>query len=239
MFRYLVLGLLRNRLPRHGYALMKDYEARSAMRISSGTFYRELQRLATEGLVRVVDTSPGVDRRRAPYEITDDGIAALEGWLTRPTGNVTGAHHDELFARIVLLGYADAASMRRGLGYWREELHLLASKLARSLESDGAEKFECVGAEQARALMLVRRLEHVRVDLRFIDQLLALCDDRKAFAAAASPPSDRTEGPPGTERRAADRRALWHRTGGRRERTRTVPPRPAASASLSGRTLPP
>src|SRR5207302_10584200 len=52
MFQYLVLGLLRDGKPRHGYALMKDYRDRSGVQLSTGSFYRELQKLAAKGLVR-------------------------------------------------------------------------------------------------------------------------------------------------------------------------------------------
>ena len=74
-FRYLVLGLLRHGEPRHGYALMKEYQEHTGLRLSTGNFYRELQRLSVEGLVRTASNPEGADPRRAPYRITEAGAA--------------------------------------------------------------------------------------------------------------------------------------------------------------------
>ena len=69
MFRYLVLGLLRSGRALHGYALMKAHGERSGLRLSTGSFYRELGRLMAEGLVRSTATPEGEDPRRTPYSI--------------------------------------------------------------------------------------------------------------------------------------------------------------------------
>src|SRR5438874_1232578 len=58
LYRYLVLGLLRNGAARHGYALMKEYQRRSGTQIGSGRFYGKLQRLAAEGLVTTATNPP-------------------------------------------------------------------------------------------------------------------------------------------------------------------------------------
>ena len=81
MFRYLVLGLLRNGDACHGYAVIKDYRKRTGQEASSGNFYRELQRLVGEGLVRTATNPPGADPRRAPYQITEAGSAVFDTWL--------------------------------------------------------------------------------------------------------------------------------------------------------------
>ena len=70
MFRYLILGLLRIRDRMHGYALVKEYRERSGMEVSTGNFYRELQRLVVDGLIRSAANPPEADARRTPYEIT-------------------------------------------------------------------------------------------------------------------------------------------------------------------------
>ena len=67
MFRYLVLGLLRNGDARHGYAVIKDYRKRTGQEASSGNFYRELQRLVGEGLVRTATNPPGADPLHHEY----------------------------------------------------------------------------------------------------------------------------------------------------------------------------
>src|SRR4029450_1404978 len=118
MFRYLVLGLLRRGEPLHGYALMKEYRERAGVQISTGSFYRELARLVTEGLVRPASTPPASDPRRAPYEITDFGAAAFDTWFSEPLGADAGPHEDGLSARAVFLAEAGPAAARPGPERW-------------------------------------------------------------------------------------------------------------------------
>jgi DNA-binding PadR family transcriptional regulator len=69
MFRFLILGIMRGGGAFHGYALMRAYRERSGTKLSSTSFYRQLQRLAGAGLVQPAAKGDGVDRRRAPYRI--------------------------------------------------------------------------------------------------------------------------------------------------------------------------
>ena len=84
MFRYLILGLLRNGARLHGYALVKEYRERSGIEVSTGNFYRELQRLIVDGLIRSASNPPDADARRTPYEITELGISVFDDWFTAP-----------------------------------------------------------------------------------------------------------------------------------------------------------
>ena len=84
MFRFIVLGLLRRGRTLHGYALMKAYEKRTGVRMSTGTFYRELQNLVSDGLVRTVEREPEDDVRRTPYQVTARGAEMFDRWLVRP-----------------------------------------------------------------------------------------------------------------------------------------------------------
>jgi DNA-binding PadR family transcriptional regulator len=134
MFRYLVLGLLRSGGALHGYALMKVYRERSGVQISTGNFYRELQRLAMEGLVRTAANPDGADPRRAPYEITDAGIMAFDSWLSRNQAAI-GQYDDELSARALFISEADAALVRQVLERWQEELWLRSKMFERLRET--------------------------------------------------------------------------------------------------------
>lgn len=58
---------------KHGYALIKDVEAFSGMRLGPGTLYAALARLEREGLIKAL---PAADRRR-PYLITETGTEVL------------------------------------------------------------------------------------------------------------------------------------------------------------------
>src|SRR5437773_2069439 len=79
-FRFLILGLLRDGAPRHGYAVAKAYKLRSGGKISTGNFYRELQRLVADGLACTASNPPGADPRRTPYAITTVGRATFDAW---------------------------------------------------------------------------------------------------------------------------------------------------------------
>ena len=63
---------------KHGYALIKDVESFSGVKLGPGTLYAALSRLEQEGLIRAL---PESDRRR-PYEITAAGTDALAARLS-------------------------------------------------------------------------------------------------------------------------------------------------------------
>jgi DNA-binding PadR family transcriptional regulator len=62
---------------KHGYALTKDVEAFSGVRIAPGTLYEALARLEAQGLIEPVESA---DRRR-PYRLTAAGAEALRTHL--------------------------------------------------------------------------------------------------------------------------------------------------------------
>lgn len=170
MFRYLVLGLLRNH-PLHGYALMKEYRNRSGIAISTGNFYRELQRLGVEGLVRTAPNPDGADPRRAPYEITEAGAAAFDEWLCDRSATAIGQYDDELSSRALFIPQIDPALTRKALDQWREDLWLRGKALERTREEarqaradNGQRGFDCL------SLLLARRLKHIAADLEFLEE---------------------------------------------------------------------
>lgn len=130
MFRFIVLGLLRHGGAYHGYALMKAYRSRTGVQMSTGTFYRELQHLVADGLVRLVARAPDVDARRTPYEITPAGCEEFDRWLVRPPLVALGGD-DEITARTMFLPQAAPDVARRMIDAWKEELWLLSKKIER------------------------------------------------------------------------------------------------------------
>jgi DNA-binding PadR family transcriptional regulator len=62
---------------KHGYALTKDIETFSGIRLAPGTLYEALSRLEGQGLIQAV---PSDDRKR-PYKLTAGGAAALSEHL--------------------------------------------------------------------------------------------------------------------------------------------------------------
>jgi DNA-binding PadR family transcriptional regulator len=65
--------------PRHGYAIVKDVEAVSGVRLGPGTLYATLSRLEARGLIEAL---PSEDRRR-PYRLTGAGVALVQERLER------------------------------------------------------------------------------------------------------------------------------------------------------------
>lgn len=63
--------------PKHGYALTKDIELFSGLRLAPGTLYEALSRLEGQGLIEALESQ---DRRR-PYQLTAAGAAALRSHL--------------------------------------------------------------------------------------------------------------------------------------------------------------
>ena len=62
---------------KHGYALTKDIESFSGVRLPPGTLYEALARLQGQGLIEPVESH---DRRR-PYQLTAVGARALRTHL--------------------------------------------------------------------------------------------------------------------------------------------------------------
>jgi DNA-binding PadR family transcriptional regulator len=62
---------------KHGYALTKDIEEFSGVRLAPGTLYEALGRLETQGMIQALESH---DRRR-PYQLTAAGAVALRAHL--------------------------------------------------------------------------------------------------------------------------------------------------------------
>jgi DNA-binding PadR family transcriptional regulator len=65
--------------PKHGYALIKDIEEFAVVTLGAGTLYGTLARLEDAGFVKALPA----DKRRHPYEITEEGTAVLTRQLKR------------------------------------------------------------------------------------------------------------------------------------------------------------
>jgi DNA-binding PadR family transcriptional regulator len=63
--------------PKHGYALTKDIEGFSGVRLAPGTLYEALARLEGQGLIEALES----DDRRRPYRLTAVGAEALRSHL--------------------------------------------------------------------------------------------------------------------------------------------------------------
>lgn len=199
MFRYLVLGLLRDGRPRHGWALRNEYRARTGVEINSGSFYRELQRLVADRLVRLADVVEE-DARRTPYVILDAGRSAFDRWIASRLATVEPSADDEVACRTVFLAGGDRERMRSALSEWQEQLWIAGKTLERERLDAGEEGAEEPGRREVLSLLLARRIRHVAADLEFVaeaavllerwsesDEVASRGEDTEAVAVAARP----------------------------------------------------
>jgi DNA-binding PadR family transcriptional regulator len=189
VFRYLVLGLLRNGASLHGYALMKSYRERAGVQLNTGSFYRELQRLVAEGLVETAANPSDADPRRAPYAITGAGEAVFDAWLTGPTGASIGRYEYELSSKVLFLGVVDPVLVKKLINGWKEELWLRSKMHERSCATlSGQSKRTAEGSFDALPFLLARNLKHLAADLEFLDEFWAAYDEwvelQRSLAAA-------------------------------------------------------
>lgn len=68
--------------PKHGYAMARDIEQLSGVRLGAGTLYGAINRLVDDGLIEPLDA----DDRRKPYALTQRGSRSLEAKLRSMAG---------------------------------------------------------------------------------------------------------------------------------------------------------
>jgi DNA-binding PadR family transcriptional regulator len=172
MFRYVVLGLLRDGVKHHGYALMKRYRQRTGLSINTGSFYRELQRLVSEGLIESTapSSAEAADVRRTPYVITEAGKRAFDTWFASPVPlEPTQSGEDQLAARMLFLTEAPHPIALEVLQAWQDTLWTRATAIDRAREV--AKATPVADGFDVLSYLLARRLRHVAVDIEMVDEL--------------------------------------------------------------------
>src|ERR1051326_3377897 len=174
MLRYVLLAVIAETGPLHGYALMKAFAARSGIRLSIGNVYRELQRLRSDGYIAAVDNPADADPRRAPYAITDAGRAALASWFTAPAESFLREPVDPLYCRLALLASSKVTHAVKFLDDLEVELSQQRRSAERRRETarDGSPILD---------ILLGRRARHLAADIDMITEMRT--------AVAALPPS--------------------------------------------------
>lgn len=172
MLRYVLLALLSDGEPRHGYALMKAYSARSGTRLSIGNIYRELQRLVAERLVEGAINPEGADPRRMPYRITGLGRGALATWLAAPAQSLMRTQPDALSYRLSLLGDLDPAAANAFLKDLHDELWVQTKTIERERAIASQDRV-ADGALPMRSLLLGRRTRHLAADIELVEEIRA------------------------------------------------------------------
>ena len=167
MFRFQILGLLRNREAVHGYALTKEYNKRTGRSYGAGYFYRQLNELQAAGLIRDVPTPPGMDRRRSLYEITDRGTDAFRSWFCAVERMDPGEGLDPC-GRAIFFSEVEPEMRQAVVAQWRSALSTRAEILKREL---GLLCDPHRDTDAIRPLLVRRDLERIQADLEFLRRL--------------------------------------------------------------------
>jgi DNA-binding PadR family transcriptional regulator len=188
MFRFLILGLLRNGARLHGYALVKTYRERSGVEVSTGNFYRELQRLVLDGLIRSADNPPQADARRTPYEITSVGIEVFDEWFAARDAAGAAASEDDISARALFMADSDPAVVAALLEHMEENLWFAGKSLERVRQlllhrQNDAAQFDVL------PLLLIRRLKRVAADLEFLEEFQSVYAEWLTSTQQQAPPA--------------------------------------------------
>ena len=208
MFRYLILGLLRNGAPLHGYALVKAYRDRSAVQVRTGNFYRELRRLQSDGLIDSAQNPRGMDERRTPYTITAIGREVFEEWLSSPQAGHGEASDDDISARALFLGESAAPSAAAAIEHLRVNLWVWGKRLERERLIAVAQAAAALPGSAAAVLplLLARRLRQAVADIELVEGLSELTGQRLASEAGGAPSRTSPDAVAAPAERAARRR---------------------------------
>ena len=169
MFRFLILGLLRSGARMHGYGLVKEYRERSGTEVSTGNFYRELQRLVVDGLICSAANPPEADARRTPYEITELGASVFDEWFTAQEAAAGACAEDDISARALFIADLDPALSGTLLDHLEENVWFSGKSLERARQSALSRPAQS-GRFDVLALLLARRLKHAAADLEFLEE---------------------------------------------------------------------
>jgi len=203
MLRHLILGLLRDGEPRHGYQLVSQHRSLTGAAISSGNVYRELSSLASHGLVHARADQAGADGRRIPYQITNLGRERFDGWLLS-----TAKRDDELRTWLLFLDRVPVGVRERVLDRARDTLWSQSKALERAREDAVAKHGR--GGFNPLPILLSRRLKQVTADLEFLNELrvdLSAYATPEAVSDEELAAGDRPERAAGMPKRVMPRRA--------------------------------
>ena len=188
MFRFLILGLLRNGAQLHGYALVKEYRERSGSEVSTGNFYRELQRLVVDGLIRSASNPPEADARRTPYEITPVGISVFDEWFTARDAAGGAFSEDDISARALFIAESDPAIVANVLEQMEENLWFAGKTLERARQMV-LNRPSQPGRFDVLRLLLARRLKRVAAELEFLEEFETAYAQWLAATRQQAPPA--------------------------------------------------
>ncbi|MCZ7435407.1 PadR family transcriptional regulator [Micromonospora sp. WMMC241] len=197
--QHAVLALLA-RGPSYGYELKSAFEAAVGPQwgpLNIGHLYQILDRLSRDGLVIAERQPQPVKPDRVVYEITDDGRAELDRWLTAPSPR-SGGFRDDFFLKVT------AAARSGQPAVVRTVLANQRGHLMRELRNlDGLRR----GADDPVVRLLLSAAgRHVEADLAFVDDAEAalLADGGATLAGLAAETTAAGPGKPSGARSGED-----------------------------------
>jgi len=171
MLRSVLLALLADGKPAHGYALMKAYQERSGFRLSIGNVYRELQRLLADGLIVTAENPVGADPRRAPYTINDAGRETLAAFVSEPARELAQSYPDPLSYHLAILGDVDPSQAEAFLNDLHDELWIEAKFIERERSSTSLKEKEGSRVLQMRTMLLGRQARRLAGDIELVEEM--------------------------------------------------------------------
>jgi DNA-binding PadR family transcriptional regulator len=167
MLSHLLLGLLRDGVPRHGYQLMTEYRARAGIQANPGNVYRQLAKMVVDGLIEEHAKAADADPRRIPYRIRDRGRHEFDSWML--SLETCEQHLDSW------LLFADKLSVQdrqRLLTALQDGLWMKSKTVARRREETAAKSRRLgVTGYQPAQLLRLRRTKLLTAELEFLDEL--------------------------------------------------------------------
>jgi len=133
---YLILAMVGENI-NSGYAMRKEMNRMRGGRWSaeSGSVYRVLRRLEKDGLVSEARKVGVPNRERTEYELTPQGIAALQSWLTFPPDrNEISFLVDPMRTRAYFIARLKPADQTRVVKTWLQENKTFIQTLQREME---------------------------------------------------------------------------------------------------------
>ncbi len=167
MLLHLILGLLRDGRPRHGYELISEYKGLSGNVANPGNFYRELGKLDDHGFIESGIAPPDEDHRRIPYRITVAGEKEFDKWLAAPS-----TPDEELGSWLLFADRLQIDVLHELLEHTRERLWLQGKTVERA-RLDALAAMRRNGRVQhynPAATLLLWHLKRLTADLEFLEE---------------------------------------------------------------------
>jgi DNA-binding PadR family transcriptional regulator len=166
-----------------GYDLAKDFDASVAnfWMATPQQLYRELERLAEQGLIqaRIVEQERRPNKRM--FSLTDAGYAAIHEFTGRPAK--PSAIRDELLVKVQAFDVGDGAAVLDLIAERRERAGVKVQRYerlrARILDGRSEEEFLATAPRVGPYLTLMRGISYEEENVRWADRALAIVEQRQ------------------------------------------------------------